>query len=57
MMAANQKQMDLLATRSVSTVSNTGQILDVASRLDKRNSGLDNRFDMLEQHLHQLVRI
>ena len=57
MMAANQKQMDLLAMRSVSSVSNAGQTLDMVSRLDKRNSGIDNRFDMLEQHLHQLVRI
>lgn len=55
MMIVNQKQIDLAVTNSASSVSNTDQMLNMASRLDQNNTSLEDKLHMLEQQLNKVV--
>jgi hypothetical protein len=57
MMIVNQRQMDLVLSSSSSSATITDQILAAADCLGQGSVGLNEKLDMIDQHLEQLVRI
>ena len=50
-----RKQTDPVLAYSVSSATNTSQMLSVASKSDQRGVNIEHKLDMIEHHLKQMV--